>query len=401
MERKDLNFLSDVLHKYSGSGILLVEKCKKKIKCNFIIEIYYNSQIKIYTNCDFSVETSNIIFSIFHDHLTTTLEGKINELKMPVLIKNMSIVKTTDTLSKDKKALISCEFISNTILLNDESGKAGDKVIEFGIANLFFNGIDWSPTKNGRTRDKFEIKINNHKFIFKQTKWYKTIKDLDSRFPTMQLTSYITIQSPKKSNYEKDISDLCLLLSLAKGSCINWISERHYLKNKLVYIKHRDILQRSTKRISLIPDNTPWNPVLKNFLESCFNSYREINKVIDLVRVINYYIESKYQDYLELKYISLYVAAKTFVNEFNRWKKTNYKIKFGLKQIAKYYELDENKFDFVDTAESIINTGSLPKDISINDYLKAVNQMGKFLLSALNYKGTYLDCSNNYEEKIL
>jgi len=322
----------------------------------------------------------------------------------------------------------------------------------FKITNFKFIGNQPYKVNETSTQAELKISINGIDIIIRPVSSYnKIIKDIEYTH-NVAVTADLLIEGniENKDNTIQIVDNICSLLSLAKGTKINWIS--YTIENNNGEVLKKYYSNRVTKSYSTLRLISYENPNdLKKYLESTYINY--IDKINDwkFNIIIEEFIDAvKEGDYLELRGLKL-AATMEFIlgkykslndcefyipkDEYNE-KKIDSKIKKALKcklsdiltnkqigslskgtkglnrlifkdSLIKLYEslkftLSKEETEKIESFKKLRNNLVHRSDFqpfeeknSCNNFRFMLAFVSKIILGLLGYVGNYLDWSSN------
>ena len=209
----------------------------------------------------------------------------------------------------------------------------------FKITNFKFIGNQ--PYKVNETIQRLElnISINGIDFIIRPVSDYKNIINDIEYTRDVAVTADILVDGSieNKDKIIHIVDNICRLLSLAKGTKINWIS--YTIENNDGEILEKYYSNRVTKSYSVLRLISYENPIdLKNYVESTYANY--INKLNDwkFDIIIEEFIDAvKEGDYLEFRGLKLAVTMEFILGKYKSLNNCEFYIPED--------EFDKNKID--------------------------------------------------------
>jgi len=188
----------------------------------------------------------------------------------------------------------------------------------FKITNFKFIGNQRYKVNETTIQTELKISINGIDiFIRPVSKYNKIIKDIEYTH-NVAVTADLLVEGSieNKDNIIQIVDNICSLLSLAKGTKINWIS--YTLENNNGEVLEKYYSNRVTKSYSALMLISYENPSdLKKYLESTYGNY--INKINDwkFNNIIEEFIDAvKEGDYLELRGLKLAATMEFILGKY-------------------------------------------------------------------------------------
>lgn len=227
------------------------------------------------------------------------------------------------------------------------------KTVVFGITNFEFDSNCWIEEISSpeiiipRQVKALELNLQSEEVIIRQVLDYeKIIKKLNT-FETIDVTCEASIAITRIDEIEKKqsiIDNLCYLLSVARGTKINWIYYKIYNDEKLLFIAHQNRITKGfNSSHAAIIDRYDMCDV-KNFLENTYDTYISRKKQYQLDKgTIDLYLDAKATgDYLETKGAKLSVAMEKLKSVYLD-SKTQVLVENNTESITEYI-MDEDSF---------------------------------------------------------
>lgn len=188
----------------------------------------------------------------------------------------------------------------------------------FKITNFKFIGNQGYKVNETTMQTELKISINGIDIFIRPVSGYnKIIKDIEYTH-NVAVTAYLLVEGniENKDNTIQIVDNICSLLSLAKGTKINWIS--YTIENNNGEVLEKYYSNRVTKSYSALMLISYKNPSdLKKYLESTYVNY--INKINDwkFNNIIEEFIDAvKEGDYLELRGLKLAATMEFILGKY-------------------------------------------------------------------------------------
>ena len=232
-------------------------------------------------------------------------EIKVN----PIMVREINL-----NSSGEMKCTIACKDVvfKKNILENTKVQ------YRFKITNFKFRGNQPYKVNETSTQAELKISINGIDIIIRPVSGYnKIIKDIEYTH-NVAVTADLLIEGniENKDNTIQIVDNICSLLSLAKGTKINWIS--YTIENNNGEVLEKYYSNRVTKSYSTLGLISYENPNdLKKYLESTYINY--IDKLNDwkFNIIIEEFIDAvKEGDYLELRGLKLATTMEFILGKY-------------------------------------------------------------------------------------
>lgn len=326
---------------YGDEGVLKSED-GIELKCKFEVGQLENGDIVLI--CDFSVydldlqqcfpefnnfEKSSVfeikyfmgwfsseIFSFFHR--CTNFKGKVCDklisdhlINITGIISNFSRIDN-ESLHDYNSPRVTIVYSMRELAVNvDTTEKL--HYTAFGLTNFIF-GEDKSCEKT------LKLNIDGVKYLtIKKTEKYEDIVSFLEIFRGICLTCEVLVEFDNEVDIEKSkeiITDLCNIMSIARGTTINWIYYNVYNEeSEIISRKHENRVTKkyeTTNTIDKSLDDT------KKFLEGAYTAFNEkTNLLKNNKRIIYAYLDAKARnDDLNARGIKLVVVIEILTNAF-------------------------------------------------------------------------------------
>lgn len=170
----------------------------------------------------------------------------------------------------------------------------------FGITNFQFGRCVFSNS--------------NVKIGFIKIRGYGSILDSLKINGGVRATSMAIVELLKEcemKELENMLDDICLLLSFARATDINWIYYDAFSNDgRLLKSYHRDILTKGFRSGDPLIGTFPYPEELSPFLGKCLDNYKTKKRELGLDLAIGYYLEAKSFSTIELKYLAAITALE-------------------------------------------------------------------------------------------
>ncbi len=293
--------------------------------------------------------------------------------------------------------------------------------LHFGVTNFEFLGTEMVrfpdnsyhrilPSILQDENSSTKISIRPLKLYDRIIMRLKTLKIID-------VTCEVVIDIPANGEIgqvTEMVDNLCFILSIARGTKIQWIYCDHYNgEGKLIKRTHSSRITKRYCPLNIIDPIASAGKETKTFIEQAYKVYVEKRESFKLDKgTIDAYLDAKAEaDYLETRGIKLAVAMEILKTVFG--KALNIKDKSFESIIGKLCNsmnlgVTQQEIDlFVKCRNSLIHEGEFycitatrgqrkkckPLSTKTEEYLFLVNFLDKVFLKLLGYNGPYIDWS--------
>jgi len=324
--------------------------------------------------------------------------------------------------------------------------------VKFGILNFEYLGNTWRLTATGRSFDTLSLSLPVGELSIQKIADYEGVLAATKAQRGIDVTCHAMIplgDGVSLQDAVETVSNMCGLLSLARGTKINWVYyEQLDEEAHRVSVAHRDMPTKPFSPTPLIHPREPDDTA--EFLQQCFQTYRE-DTTFDLGRLSDGYVDAKGQGFLESKGLVACALLDFLVGRYRTasgahtmlpkavFKKVAAELtrtieafqphvsdalhRTRLREISsrlgelnrpplritlqefchslglkvRSQEIDE----VVHTRNSLVHRAQF-KDASTGarEYLKLVNTIDRLLLKILGYKGYYIDCTTSRWKRV-
>lgn len=434
----------------SGIGKLKLNVDNLELDVKFKIIFYIGSNAEVFVDLSFFSKERIKISNYFRKETTVEgiLAGKLENGR------NIKIDKLTLTstggLKQGKSVPLKFKVISNIIVSNRiQKLEESNDAIHFLLTNFDFIGCDKTVKPSGAWKlNRFSVNIDQLDYNFIQEINYKFIRKELKKNPNVCLITCRVVVNTHLSNREKvfnTISNLCDLLSFAKGTLITPWGEEHYKdgkKEKWIYSHFRaTAFHYADGLIANLPPER-----IRDFLIATYPNYIKYKDSFGLLPVFTYYLSMKSEKILDLKCVLAFILLECLASHARDYfaieetpvknnilsknkeilKRTlkNYEIpnetieKLAeevsyknptlpdviwqiMKKFEMRYNVKENKIWGL--RKCFIHKGMFPNRVDrIQTYRMIVHFIDRLLLSILGYKGkSFMNIANVYREETL
>ncbi len=302
----------DNVAEYRGKGKIKTQD-EKELDCEFkIIQMRDGTIISL---CNFVIEQPGF-FPIADNFNIITLSGETVE---------GYTISTEGPITVTKSHLSSsheCQIIFLVRSLNVRFIKDKDpETIWFGLTNFEFESnfyMDEIPSKGiiiPRMVKVIDLRLQGEEVIIRQILDYEQIiKKLDA-FGKIDVTCEASMEISNIGEIEKKlvlINDICYLISVARGTRVNWIYYKLFSDNTPILMVHQNRITKGfNSSYNLITNDYSENNI-KNFLERTYDTYLARKAQYQLDRgTIDAYLDAKAEgDFLEMRGAKLAIAME-------------------------------------------------------------------------------------------
>ncbi len=303
---------SDNLAEYRGKGKIKIRtNTEKELECEF--KVIQRRNGKIISLCNFIDQDFSPIADNYKIMALSgeTVEGYVISTEGPITI-------TKSHLSGSGERQIIFLARSLVVRIMKDTYPA---TIWFGLTNFEFDSnsyIDEIPSEGiiiSRQVRALDLKLEKEEIIIRQCIDYEQIIKKLEAFGTTDVTCEASMIISNNEEIEKKlvvINDVCHLISVARGTKINWIYYKLYNGNKPILIAHENRITKGFNSSQRLITNDYGNCNIKSFLEDTYSTYLVRKEQYQLDKgTIDAYLDAKAKgDFLEMRGAKLAIAME-------------------------------------------------------------------------------------------
>lgn len=438
-----LSDFGPVFRKYEGIGQMQVAD-----------DIFYDCEFELaqYRDGKIILMCAKQNGSVIHDEKTFVLNG-ITPNGKNISVKGNAIVRNAITHTSTypgEEAYFTRYFYwfygDTSLIFGDVQDSEGVQ-LRFGLTNFEFIGTDVEEVANSMRLSCLSLNIEGASITIHQHPDYdalmKMLKAAGGVCITCEAQVRIENEDIINAVVEK-VTDLCLLLSLARGTLITWLYyDVVHSEGEVIATIHKHPKTREyTGSMPVIDSRLPND--IKQFVETTYTRTKELDPTYNFRLIVHSYIEVRGNAFLEIRMLALSSLIDLIVtthsgeagyetitdpSEFEAKEKEleaqtrkliraifpnlnhdkvnsmaaktkgfNYpSFKGKIKRFSREYEvpLQRNEItDFVDTRNKLVHSMKFRTDNPANEYFAAVHLLDRMLLCLLEYEGYYIDVTS-------
>lgn len=349
---------------YHGKGNLFIGHRKQGPECEFVLTQWPDAKIQL--QC--IMEDSPAVVE-----KSTNLQGKTRDGRFV----RASLYPLVCSSAWSSAGKCTCRFLVKALTVEVPRLSASINQLEFLLTNF-------------KLPANIILQVNDRKITIKRVTGYNEICDMLREFNGIDVTSEAIVETCKLyelDELEKLMDEVCLLLSLASGTTVQWICYKATTNDgDCVRMYHRSVVTKPYTSLRLIPSDS-----VKSFVEQTLQEFKRQNQKRKMGTAILLYLDAKSeQDYLELRGLKLASLAEFL--------KAQLKLKGNFKPALQSLCTDlgltneqENVDRFVKNRDKLVHAARFCYDDACQEYRFMMTFMGKILLAMLRYNGDYLD----------
>jgi hypothetical protein len=382
-----------IIREYEGKGVITLYDGQT---CNCSVSAAQMSDGEIMAHCSFS-ENQNLVLSFWNKEEGIKSIAGITQNNENFLIEEHIFCTGVSPVWDSGEIKMSVRGGS----LKYES-KQDDifSSARFGITNFEYHGNKHTeyPTGGGAW-DILSIHLGDKTVEIHEVPDYKIIIESIKAQRGIDVTCEAVF--PISSKYDLDVAMshidvLCELLSLARGTKINWIYYDCYdsLENKVRSFHKNSIVWRYTGIPLIDPRNYDETA---SFINQAYPVYKSMQEKYGLQKCIEAYLDAKREGtYLETRAL---VAAVLLDILSHKYVATHKGFAKNLEAMLKGLDSKVTEADLVriiNIRNSLVHEASFFTNESTTEYWVLIGMIDKIFLKILNYNGTFLDITNKF-----
>jgi hypothetical protein len=394
-----LDIYGKIIREYASDGVTTLDTGQS---CKCSVCAVQLADGKIMASCHFPEDINPVLLCLNKENSFTSVKG-VTEDGEEFLLEGRLLYTNSNIHSTQDGSTIDIVFIANNLKFT-KLGSEAVKLVRFGITNFEYFGNKLREYPNGggawdilsvNLGDKtIEIhKVPDHKVIMESVKAQRGI-DVTSE-------ALVNISSINDLDTVIPIIDtLCKLLSLARGTKINWIYYDCYdsLGEKVLSF-HKNSVTRQYASLALIDPRNPDETAA--FIKQAYIPYVSMQDKYGLEKAIEAYLDAKCEGvYLETRALVAAVLldflSGRYTGKKNQFRKNVEATLQWLGITASNDDLDR----IVEIRNSLAHEASFIANITkeyLPEYALLISILDQMFLKILNYDGVYLDITDRYK----
>ncbi len=288
--------------------------------------------------------------------------------------------------------------------------KSKTSKVVYSLVNLEYNGYQVREYRGKEYRlSDIPTKLSDGGLMITQVQNYKEVmKRLRDR-GGVDVTAEVIFEERTDIDYnvqESILENLCLLLSLAKGTIINWVYCTSYDSNNnfLEIFARRAYTTEFQSGFGMIDTRARYKEDLKYFVEKCYDQLKVEKRRMGLDTAISYYLESKRHPAKEIKFLLASIMMETLKSNYKNIRRLAKRMDFRhvLEKLFNEYGIVDYNLDFIDLRNVVVHEGLL--NISLKDfweeYQKLIRLADETFMKILRYDGYYIEFGTWKRKKI-
>lgn len=449
---EELGIYGKVLRRYEGEGLLTFED-GENIECSFQCVQLTNGDIvaRCHPRIDFVTFGRLMNIGFTGKHAPRSLQGTTVEGYELVMQGNMLLIEQLVRFSVEETI---AEPITLYLFANEMDVRLGEEQssgneLHFGLTNFRFKGSAPRRFPDHRVSAVLPLTVGDTEVVIEPAQDYGAVVKTIGAQRGIDITceAVVSIDSENEVNAIKAVlDDLCTLLSLARGTPINWIYYDVYSEpDAVIATHHRNAVTRSYAWSPLIDERSEDT---KHFLETTFGPFVEQKEVYKLDWAVEAYLDAKSEssylqtrglravitmEFLKSRFVDHY--GMRYIMEEETFKRNLQTICEEVKRIlleclpsleslqvqmmlAKIAGLNAKSFrsslremfdsiglaysgtelqSFIDSRNALVHRGDFHTENRREEYFRIINLLDRVLLKMLEYDYCYLDARNQWQ----
>lgn len=282
--------------------------------------------------------------------------------------------------------------------------------IRFEVVNFEFAGNEWINEAAGKERKALRFELDGTKFAFIPVEDYTAKIEALSARKGVEITCELEVEIGERSCDEiaQVVNAICSLLTIARGTKINWISYKlldsdselicHHCEPRITVPYTGVMLVKSI----IIPKYTI------DFLTQCFQTYQECNAKYHFDDVANFLVDIHSRGFLETRCLLLFSVAEVLTRKVCDSRNARKRLRAfvdehdmpAVRCAQKKCGLDGETCEetcevgmFVSDRRDFVHFMQFQEDELHIGYYRNLNFLHRMILSALNFRGDLYDWS--------
>lgn len=273
---------------------------------------------------------------------------------------------------------------------------------DYSLTNFYFTGTEVEDRINQRILSLMPLSLPEAQETLCRFLGNYGRSDAEE-FKKTDVTAMLEIPTGNAPPRDMMISNLCVLMSFATGTWVNWIcrDEKDESGQRLRESWQFRLTRSVYRGQELIPENEPGAPHLKRFLEMCLPN-SDTAEEYGFFTAVQHYLESKRQILEAHKFLFACNAMETLKNRYSVIHNRNGSFFELCKGLFNEFGYPNEEFPFINPwRNNVIHEGvtNMPDGSFYDYYHPLLEQLDRILLKIIGYSGRYFDISNGYEIK--
>lgn len=442
-QTESLGKYGKIIREYEGKGLLTLYDGQT---CNCLVRAVQLANGKINASCFFS-ENLNLVLGCWgRGDAIKSIKGITRDNSEFLLGKHIWCTNVSPIWNSAESTMA---VLTGSLKYWKKQSDAIASV-RFGITNFEYSGNTYReyPNGGGTWDDILSVNLGDKSIEIHKLQDYKAIMESVEAQRGIDVTSEAVVNISSIADLDTVIpliDALCIFLSLARGTKINWIYYDCYdSRGEKILSSHNNNVVWRYAGLPLIDPRNPNDTI--SFINQSFSAY--LSQRDDLDIAIETYLDAKRETgYLEIRALravvvlefmkSRYAARKgiDFILQDSQFKKIRHAVKSTLTEQFKAMSLSEHALNeveskigelnrhsfrtiletmfaelgisitedeldrFIKIRNSLVHTASFIGNVSeehIQDYYFLIGTLDRIFLKILNYNGTYLDITNKF-----
>jgi hypothetical protein len=391
-----LGIYGKIIHEYEGDGSVTLDT-GQIFKCS--IRAVQLADGRIMASCRFSEDINSVLLCLNKQNSFTSIKGVTKDGWEFIIGGHLSKTASNFTYARSESTTIDIVFTADIVKLTKYIDR-DVKSVKFGITNFEFLGNKFTEYPNGGALDTLSVTLGDNTVEIHAVKDYKIITQLIRAQRGIDVTSEMEVKIASITDLDiiiPMIDALCMLLSLARGTKINWIYYDSYDSlGEKISSSHNNNVAWQYARLPLIDPNNPNETA--DFVNQSFSAY--LAHKDDLRIAIETYLDSKRETgYLEIRALRAVVVLEFLKSRYAKKKKLRKSFRAILETMFVELGISVTKGEldrFIKIRNSLVHEASFVTKEYWNEYAFLIGILDRIFLKILNYNGNLLDIANKF-----
>lgn len=440
---ESLGIYGKIIREYEGTGHLTLFDGQT---CNCSVRAVQIADGKIMAECLFTENLDLVRKCLDRNDAIKSIKGTTSE-NDEFLIEGQILYTNFNDRTTLSGNTISMVVLAGSIASKKQTNNGLPKSVRFGLVNFGFAiGNKFKEyTNGGGGLDILEVEFGGQVADIHEIQGYKSIIESVKHQRGIDVTSEAVMSISALDDMDKVIpliDTLCKLLSLARGTKVNWIYYDCYdiLGEKVLSI-HKNNIVWQYAGLALIDPQNPYDTA--NFVKQVFPTYLSHKDDCGLDIAIETYLDAKRETgFLDMRALKAVVVLEFLTSRYatrknidiilqdSQFKKVRHNVKSVLAEQFKAMSLSEHTLKemelkiselnrlsfrsiletmfaelgigvtedelgrFVKIRNSLVHKASFVTKEYLNEYTFLIGMLDRIFLKILNYNGVFLDITN-------
>jgi len=389
-----------IIREYEGKGLLTLYDGQT---CNCLVRAVQFADGKIVANCSFSENLNLVLGCLGRGDAIQSINGITEDNDEFSIEEHIWCTSVNPIWNSYKSTMVA--KAGSLIYRKKQSDTIAS--VRFGITNFEYSGNKLREYPNGGGAwDILSVTLGDKAIEIYEVPEHKAIMESVEAQRGIDVTSEAVVNISSLGNLDTVtplIDTLCKLLSLARGTKINWIYYDCYdpLGEKVLSFHKNSIVWK----YAALPLIDPRNPnETATFIKQAYPSYVSLQDKYNLEKGIEVYLDAKREGtYLETRAL---VAAVLLDFLSHRYITKHMGLRKNLGVMLQRLGITASNDDLerlTNIRNSLAHEASFIDNITkeySQEYFFLIGTLDRIFLKILNYNGAFLDITNKFERVV-